>query len=73
MPHVGPISRRNLVRFLRELGFVGPQDGGKHQYMEHPDGRRVRIPNPHRSDVGTGLLLLLLREAETSREQWERL
>jgi hypothetical protein len=33
----------------------------------------VRLPNPHQSVIGKGLLAVVLREAEISREQWELL
>ena len=30
MPQIGPISRQNVVFYLRRLGFDGPYAGGKH-------------------------------------------
>jgi hypothetical protein len=33
MPPFGPISRADLIRGLRKLGFDGPYTGGKHQYL----------------------------------------
>lgn len=70
MPSFGPISRRDLVRALRRLGFDGPFVGGRHEYMAR-GSVRVRVPNPHRGDIGVGLLAEMLREAEISREEWE--
>ena len=72
MPPIGPIKRADLIRAMRSLDFTGPHEGGKHQYMERSDGHRVRIPNPHRGEIGTGLLMLILREAGIARERWER-
>ena len=46
MPAFGPIERRDLIRFLRNLGFRGPFTGGKHQFMVK-EGLRLAIPNPH--------------------------
>ncbi len=34
---------------------------------------KVRLPNPHRSDVSKELLNRLLSQARISREEWERL
>ena len=34
---------------------------------------RVRIPNPHRGDIGRRLLADILRQAGISREEWENL
>ncbi|MEX0892224.1 MAG: type II toxin-antitoxin system HicA family toxin [Gemmatimonadota bacterium] len=70
MPPFGPISRRDLVRALKDLGFDGPYSGGKHQFMVRGE-ITVRIPNPHRGDIGLELLSRLLRQARISREEWE--
>ena len=72
MPPISPTKRNDLAREMRDRGFTGPHEGGKHQYMERPDGLRIRIPNSHRGDIGTGLLMQILREAGIMRETWER-
>ena len=72
MPPLGPISRRDLVRHLRRLGFEGPYSGGKHQFMVRGE-LTLRVPNPHRSDVGKELLSRILRQAGIDREEWEGL
>lgn len=71
MPRFGPVRRRELIASLRRLGFSGPYSGGKHEFMQR--GKLVlTIPNPHRGDVSTKLLGLLLRQASISREEWDR-
>ena len=72
MPRLGPIKRRELIACLRRLGFDGPYSGGKHQFMVR-DVLRLRIPNPHQSDIGLGLLRQLLREADIDLAKWESL
>lgn len=72
MPKVGPISRTNLVSYLREIGFDGPFAGGKHQFMVRGDVT-VRIPNPHRGDIGVDLVTRILRQAGVTRAEWESL
>ena len=57
MPRVGPISRANLVSYLREIGFDGPFVGGKHQFMARGDVT-VRVPNPHHGDISIDLLFV---------------
>jgi hypothetical protein len=42
-----PISRRELIRRFRSLGFTGPISGGRHQFVEKGE-LKVRIPNPHK-------------------------
>jgi len=66
------ISRRELIRKFRALGYIGPFSGGKHQFMVK--GRqKIRIPNPHkRGEIGVGLLKKILRQANIKNEEWER-
>ena len=72
MPPIGPITRKELIRRLRKLEFEGPYSGGKHQFMVK--GRlRIRIPNPHASDIGINLLTRILKEAEIDLKTWEKL
>lgn len=70
MPPWGPTSRATLVRTLRTLGFQGPFSGGKHQFMSK-NNLRVRIPNPHETDIGPNLLRMILKEAGVSVREWE--
>jgi predicted RNA binding protein YcfA (HicA-like mRNA interferase family) len=72
MPRLGPIRRRDLIRYLKRLGFEGPYSGGKHQFMVKDD-ITVRLPNPHQGDIGQEFLARILRQARIDREQWEAL
>ena len=72
MPAIRPIKQIELIRLLRKLEFIGPYSGGKHQFMVKGD-LRIRIPNPHKKDIGKNLLKLILKEAEISKETWEKL
>ncbi|MBI3303917.1 MAG: type II toxin-antitoxin system HicA family toxin [Deltaproteobacteria bacterium] len=72
MPRFGPIKRRELMQCLRQLGFHGPFAGGKYQFMVK-GSLRVRIPNPHREDIGKNLLREILREAGIEISEWEAL
>lgn len=70
MPPWGPVSRRRLVRGLRDLGFEGPFSGGRHEFMTRGDVL-LAIPNPHGGDIGIGLLARVIRQAGVSRREWE--
>ena len=72
MPTFGPISRRDLVQYLRLMGFEGPVPGTRHQIMVRGT-LRLRIPNPHQGSIGRDLLARLLRQAGISRQDWEAL
>lgn len=64
-----PISHRQLIKKLRELGFDGPFSGGRHQFMSRGN-IDVHIPNPHQSDIGVALLKRILQQAGVSRDEW---
>jgi predicted RNA binding protein YcfA (HicA-like mRNA interferase family) len=72
MPAIGPIRRRELIAYLRALGFEPPVSGGDHQYMRGR-GRKLRIPNPHMEDISRGLLVRILRQGGIDRKEWEAL
>lgn len=72
MPAIGPIKRKKLISYFRQIGFTGPYSGGKHQFMRK-EGLRVRIPNPHKNDIGKNLLMMILKEAGIDKREWENL
>jgi predicted RNA binding protein YcfA (HicA-like mRNA interferase family) len=72
MPSFGPVKRRDLIRYLRQLGFEGSYSGGKHQFMV-TDDITVRLPNPQQGDIGQEFLARILRQAKIDRQQWESL
>ncbi len=72
MPHLGPVRRDELVRFLRLVGFEGPISGGNHQFMIRGD-LRLHIPNPHTYEIGRDLLVRILKQAGIDRQTWEDL
>jgi predicted RNA binding protein YcfA (HicA-like mRNA interferase family) len=72
MPRLGPIKRKDLIRYLGQVGFEGPYSGGRHQFMLNGD-ITVRLPNPHEDDIGTEFLARILRQAHISKDEWETL
>lgn len=70
MPVFGPIKRKELIKYLKKLGFEGPYSGGKHQFMTRAE-IRVFIPNPHEGDISRDLLAHILRQAGIDRSDWE--
>jgi len=65
-----PIKRADLIRRLRELGWEGPWQKGKHPFMVKA-GVRLTIPNPHRGDIDWSLTKRLLEQARVTKETWE--
>lgn len=66
------ISWRKLVQKFRRLGFDGPYSGGRHLFMVK--GKlKVRIPNPHYGDISRFLIAEILKQADISDEEWNKL
>ncbi len=72
MPAFGPLDRKQLISYLKQLGFSGPYSGGKHQYLVRRE-LRLYIPNPHGGDITRELLGRILRQAGIDRDEWEKL
>jgi hypothetical protein len=34
MPKLGPVKRKELIQYMRQLGFEGPSAGGNHEFMK---------------------------------------
>jgi predicted RNA binding protein YcfA (HicA-like mRNA interferase family) len=64
------ISRKEFIRKFRALGYEGPFSGGKHQFIVKGK-QKIRIPNPHMSDIGMSLLKEILRQAGISSQDWD--
>ncbi len=64
-----PVSRREFVKKLRQLGFAGPFSGGKHQFMKK-DSFKLCIPNPHGKEIGVILLKQIVKDLGVSDEKF---
>lgn len=71
MPRIKPLSRQELIKRLKELGFEGPFSGGRHEFMLR-ETHRIILPNPHRNDISVDLLIRILHQAGITRAEWER-
>ncbi|MBO1223339.1 MAG: type II toxin-antitoxin system HicA family toxin [Candidatus Scalindua sediminis] len=66
------ISRKELIRKFRALGYSGPFSGSKHQFMIK-GRKKIRIPNPHRSkDIHISLVKEILRQASIRNNEWDK-
>ena len=72
MLKIVPIKQKDLIYYLRQLGFDGLYAGGKHQVMEK-ETLSITIPNPHKDDIGKEFLIRILKQAGIDRKVWEDL
>ena len=72
MLKLAPIKRKDLINYLRQLGFDGPYSGGNHQFMKK-DALKIRLPNPHQSEIGRDLLVRILKQGNIEKTTWGNL
>lgn len=72
MPPFRAIKRRELIKALKNAGFDGPYIGGKHEFLVKGE-LRLTLPNPHQNEISRELLARILRQANLTREEWEKL
>ena len=66
------ISRKEIIRKFRSLGYIGPFSGGRHSFMIKGQ-KKIRIPNPHGSgDIHISLVKEILQQADISRDEWDK-
>ncbi|MCK9406760.1 type II toxin-antitoxin system HicA family toxin [Methanothrix sp.] len=69
MPKLPVLSPEKLARALEKKGFVLDRIRGSHHVYCHPDlDVTVTIPF-HKKEVGKGLLIEIIKQAEISREE----
>ena len=64
-----PIAHRELVSKLRQFGFEGPRQKGKHPFMIR-GSHKLTIPNNHGSDISGQLVDKILLQANISLDEW---
>lgn len=69
MPRLPLLKASQLIRLLERLGFQVVRQRGSHVRLKHPDGRVVTVPVHAAQEIGPGLLLKILRDAELTREE----
>jgi predicted RNA binding protein YcfA (HicA-like mRNA interferase family) len=72
MPPFKPVKRKDLIKVLRAAGFEGPYAGGRHEFLVKGQLRLI-LPNPHQGEISKDLLARILRPANLTREEWEKL
>ena len=65
------ISWRKLIQKFRRLGFDGPYSGGRHLFMVK-GSLKVHIPNKHERDISRHLISEILRQADISVDDWNK-
>ena len=71
MPKLGPLSWNRFVKRMKEFGFKGLFQEGRHPFMIKGN-LSITIPNPHGEDLSPDLLSRILKQAGIKRSDWLR-
>ncbi len=69
-----PLKRRDFIRKLRAVGFIGPYSGTRHQFMAFGSHRQTIPTNP---EFSVPQIRMLIRQVESilarqiSLEEWD--
>mgnify|MGYP001773686387 CR=1 FL=1 len=67
------IKPKELIMVLKKLGYIEKRQTGSHKIFYHPFKKKI-IPVPwHNKDLKRGLLRVIIRELEISRERFLQL
>lgn len=72
MPKLSPIRGKDLILILKKQGFKQVHQKGSHVRLKHADGRKTTVPIHSGEKVGVGLLRKILRDANISRDEFEK-
>ena len=70
MTRLHPVRAREVIRFLESVGFVQVRQKGSHKFFRHPDGWTATVPDHRGEDLGRGILAKILRDAESSAQEF---
>jgi predicted RNA binding protein YcfA (HicA-like mRNA interferase family) len=69
MSNTPSITPKDIVRILKQKGFVLDRSRGSHQVWLHPVSRKRAIVPFHNNDIPTGTLYAILKQAGIEKNE----
>lgn len=63
MSNTPSLTAKNLIRILKQNGFILDRSKGSHQIFIHPETHKRAIVPMHSKDLPTGTLMAILKQA----------
>lgn len=73
MSKLPALTGKEIISLLKKAGFVIERQRGSHVFLKHFDGRATVVPVHAGETIGPGLLAKILRDAEMTREDFQKL
>jgi predicted RNA binding protein YcfA (HicA-like mRNA interferase family) len=68
-----PQPATKVIKALSKLGFKIARKHGSHVVLKHPDGRLTVVPVHSGEEIGSGLLLKIIKDTGLSKEEFMKL
>jgi len=65
------LSGREIIKALKQIGFVPVRQKGSHVFLRHPDGRRTTVPL--HDEVNKSTLMDILSQAKLEKDDFLKL
>jgi predicted RNA binding protein YcfA (HicA-like mRNA interferase family) len=65
-----PQPASKVIKALSKLGFKIARKHGSHVVLKHPDGRLTVVPVHAGEEIGSGLLLKIIKDTGLSKEEF---
>jgi predicted RNA binding protein YcfA (HicA-like mRNA interferase family) len=65
-----PQPATKVIKALSKLGFKIARKHGCHVVLKHPDGRLTVVPVHSGEEIGSGLLLKIIKDTGLSKEEF---
>lgn len=73
MTRLPALTGDQIIKALGNAGFQALRQKGSHVFLKHPDGRSTVVPNHKGESIGRGLFRKILRDTETSDDEFIKL
>lgn len=73
MSNLKSYSGKELLVILKRIGFEVVRVKGSHNYLKHEDGIATVVQVHSNEDIGIGLFMKILKDAEITRDEFERI
>jgi predicted RNA binding protein YcfA (HicA-like mRNA interferase family) len=68
-----PQPATKIIKALSKIGFKVIRQHGSHVVLKHPDGRLTVVPVHSGEEIGTGLLIKIIKDTGLSKEEFMEL
>jgi predicted RNA binding protein YcfA (HicA-like mRNA interferase family) len=70
MPKLPILTSKNVVKVLKNLGFVEIRQKGSHKFFSNPETKKTTLVPMHSKDLGKGLLRKIISDTNVGVKEF---